>query len=258
MGEIRLPVLMYHDLGPSMPGMFPEVIAPEEFERQVAWLADHGYTGIRPSDWAEWRRKGKTLPDKPVLITFDDGYAGVATYGFPILERYGFGAVVFIVTERIGFTNTWDEALGYDSLPLMSGDEISRWASRGIEFGSHSRTHPDLTSLSEAAIQCEVVGSRDDLAAIVNRMPTSFSYPWGTFNQAVQNCVRNTFDLAFSTRRGINFRGTDPHLLRRSQVHPDRSKLDFACRVNFGLNPLAKFDALFKGPAAKAALDLLI
>src|SRR5512146_625720 len=206
MSSVSLSALMYHDVGPSSVGLpDDQTIAPEEFERQIRWLAERGYVGIRPTDWVAWRREGKALPNKPVLITFDDGYAGVATYGLPVLERYGFGAAVFVVTRRIGSTNTWDQALGYRAVPLMSAEEIVRWASRGIEFGCHTRTHPDLATLSEAEIQSEVAGSREDLATILNRIPSTFAYPWGSFNRAVHTCVRGSFDLAFSTRRGVNF-----------------------------------------------------
>jgi peptidoglycan/xylan/chitin deacetylase (PgdA/CDA1 family) len=252
MGPTKLPVLMYHDLGLSVPGGAPGLtVAPEEFERQVTWLAAHGYKGISPRDWIEWRDKGKSLPEKPVLITFDDGYASVATHGLPVLERQGFSATVFVVTHRFGSSNTWDQALGYPAMPLMSADEISHWAARGFEFGCHTRTHANLASLSEAAIEDEVEGSRDDLAAIINRRPTTFAYPWGSFNKAAHQCVRNAFDLAFSTRRGLNFRGTDLHLMRRCAVRTNRSMLDFAIRVLFGSNPAGRCDEVLTSLARR-------
>lgn len=237
----KLRVLMYHDIGPSVPGAFPgATVHQAEFEKQIAWLDDHGYVGIRPSDWIAGCRGRKPLPDKPILITFDDGFAGVATYALPIMQRRGFGAGVFIVTQRIGAANTWDQMLGCNGAPLMSADDIIRWSSRGIEFGCHTRTHPDLANLSGSEIQSEVVGSREDLATLLDRVPAAFAYPWGRFNQAVHNCVRDAFDLAFSTRRGINSGRTDRHLLRRAAIRPNRSMLDFACRVRFGINPVGK------------------
>ena len=247
MGNLTLRALMYHDVGPQVPGAFFEgTVLPAEFEKQMAWLADHGYVGIRPSEWASRRRNGKPLPDKPVLITFDDGYAGVATYALPVIERHGFSAEEFVVTQRLGSTNTWDQALGYSAVPLMSAEEIVRWSARGIEFGCHTRTHPNLTSLSAAEISAEVLGSRADLAEIVNQIPVAFAYPWGFVNKSVYNCVRDAFDLAFSTRRGLNSFITDPHLLRRGAVYANRSRLDFACRVMFGLYPLGKLEWILK------------
>lgn len=239
---------MYHDLRIPPGRMFAdEAITPNEFAKQVAWLADHGYVGIRASDWIAWRRNGVVLPPKPVLLTFDDGYAGVGRYGLPILERYGFGAVTFVVTRRIGNRNTWDESNGYKGAPLMSTDDIVRWSSRGFEFGCHTRTHPDLTLLKGQELEREIVGSRRDIAALLGEAPASFAYPWGLFNEAVRACVRDTFELGFSVRRGLNFRGTDPHLMRRGTVRSNRSLFDFACRVSFGFNPASRLEPLVSG-----------
>lgn len=247
MSWVTLPVLMYHDLGPPRPGMFPdEVIAPEEFEKQIAWLAGHGYVGIRPSEWIAWHRQGISLPQKPVLLTFDDGYAGVGRHGLPVLERYGFGAVIFVVTRRIGSRNTWDERNGYRGAQLMSADEILRWCARGFEFGCHTRTHPDLTSLPGREVEREIVGSYRDLGALLGRAPATFAYPWGLFNDAVHACVRDVFELGFSIRRGVNFPGTDPHLMRRAAIRSDRSLFDFASRVVFGCNPTSRLEPIMR------------
>lgn len=108
---MRLPVLLYHHVGPSRPGSIPGLtVSPQRFERHVRWLARRGYTGICPSDWARWRREGKGLPHKPVLLTFDDGYEDLVEHAFPVLRRYGFGAAVYIVTGQLGGTNAWDQA----------------------------------------------------------------------------------------------------------------------------------------------------
>ena len=110
---MRLGVLSYHHVGPQQPGtLLSLTVSPERFERQVRWLARHGYQGINPADWLRWRREGKGLPDKPVLFTFDDGYADLVDYALPVLRRYGFGAVVYVVTRQLGGTNAWDEVRG--------------------------------------------------------------------------------------------------------------------------------------------------
>ena len=107
----KLPVLLYHHVGHFKPGTYRELtVLPEKFERQIRWLARRGYIGVRPADWLNWVRDGKSLPEKPILLTFDDAYADVAEYALPILRKYGFSGAVFVVTERLGGTNTWDEA----------------------------------------------------------------------------------------------------------------------------------------------------
>jgi peptidoglycan/xylan/chitin deacetylase (PgdA/CDA1 family) len=157
----RLPVLLYHHIGPRPPGTFPNLtVSTQEFERQMRWLVHRGYVGIRPSDWLRWLREGTDLPEKAVLITFDDGYADLAEHALPVLRRHGFGAVVFIVTGQVGGTNVWDEAIGSAMHRLMTADQIRYWAAQGIEFGAHSRTHADLTTLTSDKLSDEIVGSK--------------------------------------------------------------------------------------------------
>jgi peptidoglycan/xylan/chitin deacetylase (PgdA/CDA1 family)/GT2 family glycosyltransferase len=256
---VKLPVLLYHDVGYAALGIHPEqTVSPQMFENQVKWLAARGYTGIGLSDWLAWRREGRPLPERPLLFSFDDGYAGVAKHALPVLERYGFKASVFVVTDRIGKTNAWDEAIGIQSRSLMTADEIRHWAARGFEFGSHSRTHRDLTALASSELRDEVAGSKDDLAAILGSKPTAFAYPYGRINDAVQRCVSASFSAALSTFRGTNTIATDPYQIRRSRVSPRDSMLDLACRIRFGTCPIVKLRSYlptplgFRPPAPRA------
>jgi len=241
---VRLPVLLYHHVGPSRPGTFPELtVSVERFERHVQWLVRRGYVGIRPSDWLAWRRDGTPLPQKPVLLTFDDAYADLARHALPVLRRHEFGAVIFVVTGCIGGENRWDQARGSRSHRLMTADQIREWAACGVEFGAHSRTHPDLTTLSRRDLDWEVRGSRDDLADVTGLAVPSFAYPFGRTNEAVQDCVRSAFECAFSCVQGTNSRSSDPHSLRRSIVQPHDSALALTCRVRFGRYPAHEWRA---------------
>ena len=238
---VRLPVLLYHHVGPLHPGTIRGLtVSPDKFERQVRWLARHGYKGICPRDWLLWRNEGKELPDKPILFTFDDAYEELAEYALPVLRRYGFGAAVYVVTGQFGGTNAWDEARGRGTLRLMTADHIRFWASQGIEFGAHSRTHADLTALSPQALSDEVLGSREDLEAVLGSKVVSFAYPYGFHNRAVDDCVRNAFDLAFIADdhdEGLVHLQTDPHLLLRTMVQPNDSMLALRFRAMWGHNP---------------------
>ena len=239
---VRLPVLLYHHVGPLRSGTVPGLnVSPERFERHVRWLARRGYTGICPADWVRWRREGKGLPDKPVLLTFDDGYADLVEHALPVLRRYGFGAAVYVVTGQLGGTNAWDEALGHSTLRLMTADQIRCWASQGIEFGAHSRTHADLTNLSANELSEEVVGSGKDLESILGSRVVSFAYPYGFHNEAVDDCVRRAFDLAFTVDPqipGMNYLATDPHLLQRTMIQVGDSVVDVQCRARWGHSPI--------------------
>ena len=244
-----LPILVYHDIGAPALGTYPEqTVSPAKFEQQVKWLARRGYTGIGIRDWLAWREEGKPLPDKPVLFTFDDGYQGVSKYAFPILERYGFKALAFVVTSLIGMSNAWDEAAGFPSRQLMSADDIRQWARRGFEFGSHSRTHADLTGLGADEMAREVAASRDELGAVIGDAPAAFAYPYGRVNYDVRRCVAKHFAAAVSMARGLNTIATDPHMLRRSHVRQRDTLLDLACRAAFGTSPIVKLRSYLPAP----------
>ncbi len=236
---MKLPVLLYHHVGPPQRDTNPALtVLPERFEAQVRWLARRGYVGIRPSDWLAWYRTGKPLPEKPVLVTFDDAYADIAEYALPVLERHGFGGAVFVITGRVGGTIAWGQAKG--SFRLMTADQIRYWANREIEFGAHSRSHPDLTTLDPPDLAEEVVGSKNDLEGILQSPVVSFAYPYGHYNPAVCECVRRVYDLAFSVDEGLNDLRTDPHLLRRTLVSPGDSMVDLASRVRRGFSRLQR------------------
>jgi peptidoglycan/xylan/chitin deacetylase (PgdA/CDA1 family)/glycosyltransferase involved in cell wall biosynthesis len=231
----KLPGLLYHHVGPlRSSGPQAISISPERFERQMRWLARRGYTGIRASDWLRWLREGTGLPEKPVIITFDDAYADIAEYALPILRRYGFGAVVYVVTGQLGGSNHWDEARGCDTLRLMTGEQIKYWAGQGIEFGAHTRTHPDLTQLSASDVSEEVIGSKNDLSTLLGAPVVSFAYPYGAYNEGVRELVQREFDLAFGVEEGMNYLRGDPHLLRRIHIGPTDSFLEFALCVRRG------------------------
>jgi len=232
----QLAVLLFHnidqlDATTTYPGM---TIPPKQFKKQIAWLARNGYTGIRSSDWVSWCQLGTPLPPKPVLLTFDDAYAGVARYALPVLHRFGFGAAVYIVTRQIGGTNAWEkEAGGVGTDQLMTETEIVEWDGKGIEFGAHSLNHRDLTKLNQQELTEEVVGSAQELSHALGAKVTSFAYPYGYYNDVVHDAGVSVFDLAVTCEEGLNDLGTDLCRMRRTMVHQNDSWVDLACRVRF-------------------------
>jgi peptidoglycan/xylan/chitin deacetylase (PgdA/CDA1 family) len=215
----KLPVLMYHHVGPASAGEHRDVsITPEKFERHIQCIKRWGYETIWPSDWLEWLRSGKALPRKPVLITFDDAYVDTAKFAFPLLRKYGKKAAVFVVTEQVGGTNLWDELNGLETLHLMSAEEIRRWADANIEFGAHSCTHADLTTISAEELRAEVEGSKRELEAIIGKPVVSFAYPFGKQSEQVRAVVAGCFDLAFGAEEGLNYLRTDRSSLKRVYV----------------------------------------
>jgi GT2 family glycosyltransferase/peptidoglycan/xylan/chitin deacetylase (PgdA/CDA1 family) len=232
----RVPGLLYHSVGPLRAGMYPSLcVSPGQFESQLRWLRANGYAGIRVSDWLAWVEAGKPLPDKPVFLTFDDGYTDLADHAFPLLLEYGFNATVFLPTACIGGSNVWDHDGCRAPVPLLTVDAIRFWSERGIEFGAHSRTHPALDQVDESALVDEVRGSCSDLQQIVGP-PEVFAYPYGLRSAAVRQAVMRSFRAAFTTDEGLNHLGTDLYALRRTMVLPADSGETFAARVRFGIS----------------------
>jgi peptidoglycan/xylan/chitin deacetylase (PgdA/CDA1 family) len=231
---LTLPVLLYHRIAPDLDGPCPELtISPQDFKCQLDWLVEHRYSSIRPSDWLG-ACNGATLPPRPVLITFDDAYADTARYGLPVLIRHGFLGAVYVITHRIGHTVEWD------GRPVMTEEQIKAWAAEGVEFGAHSRTHPDLTKLSPHRLANEIIGSKDDLENITGARVSSFAYPYGVHNEEVRNCVKSAFDLAFTCEDGMSRLASDPILVPRIEIRPSRFAMNFALQVKLGYDPVRR------------------
>jgi peptidoglycan/xylan/chitin deacetylase (PgdA/CDA1 family) len=237
-----LPILLYHNVGPPRPeDPLGLTVASDRFEQQVGWLVSRGYEAIWPSDLLAWQREGRALPRKPVLLTFDEGYASIAKYALPVLRSYGLKAALYVVTRRLGLTNSWAEAEGHRTMNLMTADQIRQWSELGIEIGSHTRTHPRLASLCEERIREEIEGSREDLRCLLRgcvmcrQELVSFAYPYAEAeNTAVRECVKRTYQLGLTICDGLNLLGTNPYELRRTPVVPSDSLVDFKRKVRFG------------------------
>lgn len=234
---LRLPVLLYHHIGPRRPGTFTSLtVSPENLRRHVRTMARWGYAGIRPSDWLAWVEEGKQLPDRPVLLTFDDAYADLAEHGLPVLREYGFGAAVYVVTSQLGGTNRWDQAKGSVAHRVLTAEQIRYWATQGIEFGAHGRTHSSLTTLEHEAAEDEILGSKADMECVLGSKVFSFAYPYGSYNEAIQKIVRDAGLISFTVEEGLNDHSTNLQTLRRTMVQPRDNLLDLRLRLSFGLN----------------------
>jgi peptidoglycan/xylan/chitin deacetylase (PgdA/CDA1 family) len=146
-----------------------------------------------------------------VLLTFDDGYSDFLTYAWPLLKRYGFTAMVFIVADRVGRTNSWDSVYG-EEIPLLGWEDIRLLQDEGVEFGSHSVSHPFLTALSAEGIVREGARSRAILGRELGKMVKAFAYPYGDVDRVVQHCIGACGYIFGLTTRGYLSQFYDPLL----------------------------------------------
>ncbi len=217
---MNISVLLFHDVSPNHEGKFPgNTLSPDRFQRLIQGLAKAGYTGVSARDWWNAHHGGPALPRKPVVITFDDGYSAITEHALPLLRSLGFRATVFIVTNCIGGSNEWDSRWG--KVPLMDADQIRYWAHFGMEFGSHSAKHRDLTKMTSLELERDISSSNDELCCVIGTRVLTFSYPYGEHNLTVRRVVGRTFPLAFTTQRGLLRTDVDPLQCCRVEVKPD-------------------------------------
>ena len=237
---LRVPVLCYHHVGAKAKGSWPLLtLSPAVFEEQMRWLADRGYAGISASDWLAWLERGAPLPEKPVVLTFDDAYSDLVQTALPILREHRFRATLFPVSQYIGGASTWDAGLGYPSRPLMSETEILHAMQGGITIGSHTRTHRNLRQLADAELKTELELSRTELIRLTGDSVRTLAYPFGSENPRVRACAAKFYDLAFGCRSGLNGWASDRGGLRRMFVY--RNGLNFVLQVKYGIDLYAMY-----------------
>ena len=185
-----VPILMYHAVESALrpPKYKHFYVLADEFAGQMRMLKRTGYTPITFDTLAAVRTGTESLPPKPVLLTFDDGYANLKTNVQPLLRQLGFPYTVFLVSERVGKTNDWVTPEGYEATPLLTWKEIGEMQAEGtVVFEAHTATHPHLTEISPADVRRELKDSRDALEQRLNKTITTLCYPYGHVNEAVQD-----------------------------------------------------------------------
>ncbi|TBR56728.1 hypothetical protein B4U84_28310 [Westiellopsis prolifica IICB1] len=186
---LELPILMYHRVAPSSSSKIPSLrVTLEAFEEQLRFLQDAEFYSISLEEWRVAMVAEKPLPGRAVLITFDDGYLDFFTYAWPLLKRYGFSAIVFLVADLVGKTNVWDSAYGED-IPLLNWEQIKQLQKEGVEFGSHSVSHRHLTSLSSVEIVREGVRSQTILQRELGVPIKAFAYPYGDVASVIEHLI---------------------------------------------------------------------
>lgn len=215
-----IPVLNYHKIDNYHHALS---ISPSEFEEQIKYLYDNGYQSISPDELILNLKYGKALPEKPILITFDDGYADNYYNAYPILKKYNFTATIFIVTNLVG----------HDSR-FVTWDQVREMYKNGINFGSHTANHVPLTSLSPDKIESELVNSCGEIKRQLGVAPKYFAYPTGAYNLQVEDIVQKTgYEAAFTIRYGQVSAKSDIYALERIPIFKgQRTFRSFFVRLN--------------------------
>ncbi|HVE77984.1 MAG TPA: polysaccharide deacetylase family protein [Gemmatimonadaceae bacterium] len=172
------PVLCYHkverrrELGVTR-------LSPRRFARQVERLAAAGWRTLTLPELIAVARGERVAGARELAITFDDAYRGLRDHAFPVLAAHGLTATVFVITEYAGALNRWDVAYGGRRFAHLAWRDMRRWQERGIQFASHTATHPRLTWIDAGGVARELAGSRRAIERALDVSARAVSYPFG-------------------------------------------------------------------------------
>jgi peptidoglycan/xylan/chitin deacetylase (PgdA/CDA1 family) len=199
--------------------------APALFERLVGVVRAGGYRVMPLASAAESLRRGTALPERPLVITFDDGYRSVYQAAFPILRDNGMPATVFLAVgdpaekSRRAAADPNTRLPSMEGRPMLSWGEIREMQRGGMSFGAHTLTHPDLTRLPPADIEREMVDSKGVLEETLGEPVAGFAYPFGRYDARSLQLARQHFACAVSDRLGLADPGSDIHALPRVDAY---------------------------------------
>ncbi len=201
-----VPVFTYHHVSPV--GSQLDTVSPESFEAQMAYLKRHGYQVISFDDLVDGIAKGRQFTHHEAVITFDDGYNDNYTYAYPILKKYGFPAIVFLISDQIGLPG------------FLTWPQVKEMDAGGFMAGAHTRHHPYLPDIPLDRAQDEIMGSKRIIEENLGKRIDYFSYPSGGFTSQIKTIVREEgFKAAGTTNRGNDKFNHDLFEIKRIRVN---------------------------------------
>jgi glycosyltransferase involved in cell wall biosynthesis/peptidoglycan/xylan/chitin deacetylase (PgdA/CDA1 family) len=228
-------VLAFHavaDLGDD-PILAEYGVPPRRFAEHLDALAQRGWRFVDLDAVLAALNGRAELPERALLVTFDDAYVDLLSEAAPILAERGIPAIAFAVAGLTGGTNKWDQPLGARELRLLDADGLRALPAAGIEVGSHGMNHRQLPKLAAAEAEREIRGSAEALEALGLPRPRAFSYPHGEWNDEIAAAARESgYEVAFTVTPGRVERGCNRYALPRIEVlagdTPTRLRLKLA------------------------------
>ena len=237
-----LPVLMYHNVSTGMADGLN--IPADKLELQFMYLQEKGYSSLSLKQVSRLMTEGGRLPKKSVMLTFDDAFESIETLLLPLLERYGFTAVIFVPVAFIGKTNIWDEG----KLPILTSDSLQKISRNPhIEIGLHSFLHRSYNDMDLEDMKDDLQNCRQSLEYYKIPYINALAYPYGAYpkkdlkfkTEIFEMFRKNGLEFAFRIGSSINpfpfkeryevkridIRGTDPFFIFKTKLKKGRAKV---------------------------------
>jgi peptidoglycan/xylan/chitin deacetylase (PgdA/CDA1 family) len=217
----KIPILTFHSLDNDGSVIsFPSHL----FRRGLTRLHEQGYTTVSLPKAAESIRRRAPLPERALVITFDDGFESIYREALPVLLDCRMTATVFIIA---GTAQSADKSVPYLGRSTLTWRQIREMRQCGLDIGSHTLTHPDLTKLSQDRLEAEIRDSKKVIEDHSGGPVYTFAYPSGRYDERSRQVVGQTFDCACSVRLGIASSVSDHYALERVDAYYLRNEKTF-------------------------------
>lgn len=215
--DVKIPVLLYHNFVTTVPETDPDnfnyINTPESFEENIKVFLENGYTIISIKDLDNAYKGKAELPEKPLIITFDDGYYSNYEYIFPILKKYNVKASIFIVTDKIGQEINGIKYLGWNECLEMQNSGL-------VDIYSHSKRHIAYDKFSNRTVRDDVIESYKEIEKNLGKQELKvFAYPFGAYNKGTVRTLKNNgidyqvYDIGIN-----NFKTLDKNFIKRINI----------------------------------------
>lgn len=201
----QVPILMYHEVSPTGSGEL--YLTPEDFQSELDWLTENGWHGITLGQlYAHWY-EDEPLPEKPVVLTFDDGYRTMYTEVMPRLKQAGFAGTFFVIPAARWSDWSMDEGM------------FAAMVNNGMELGSHTYNHLELDTLSQSDIAGELQSSMALIEQLTGQPVVSVCYPAGAYNDTVlEQAQAAGYRIGVTTELAVASRDQDVYTLPRLRI----------------------------------------
>lgn len=233
-------ILMYHVI--AEPGNAAEARfcrTPTAFREDMEQIRLSGYQVLPLAAVLEGVAGRAVIPERAVAITFDDGVACSYENALPILQEYGYPATMFAISGLLGGYNEWCDEFGFPRRRMLVNSEVRALVEAGVDIGSHTVNHPWLGKSDAIVVNREVHDSKAALEDILGREVMHFAYPFGSWSNVARDAVIEAgYTGACSTMSGSNRKGTDPFLLRRTEIKGSDAPWQFRLKLRFATNDM--------------------
>jgi len=229
---VPVPVLMYHSVSDAPAASTRALsVRPAKFGAQLYYLRRQGFTGLTFGELGRRRRTGQPFPARPIVLTFDDGYADLLEEAVPLLLEHGFPATVFVTTG-------WVRDAGRDAVAnapgrMLSWVQLAELSAAGVEVAAHTHSHPQLDQISAARLRTELGDSKRSLEDHLGRPACSLAYPYGYSSKRVRTLAREIgYQQAAVVGNATATSTCDPFRVPRLTIRRSTSSATFASTVN--------------------------